>query len=63
MRFVETQVEEQSRILASWDDLWKGNYTALHFEPYWEEVIAELESVGLRRAAQVLVLAYLRKSG
>ena len=63
MRFVETQVEKQSRILASWDDLHKGKMAALQFEPQWEKVLAELEAVGLARTSQEVFLAYLRKTG
>ena len=63
MRFIETTVEKQSRILAAWDDLQKGKSTALQFEPSWEKVLAELESVGLARTGQEVFLAYLRKTG
>ena len=63
MRFVKTPVEKQARIFATWEELGRGNYSALRFEPYWEKVLAELEQSGLARTSQELFSAYLRRLG
>ena len=63
MRFVETPMEKETRILAEWDALHKGNLSALQFEPWWDKSLSDLAEVGLSRTERELFLAYLRKIG
>ena len=39
MRFVETDMEKQTRILQEWGQLNKGRLTALQFEPLWDKIV------------------------
>ena len=63
MRFIETPMEKQMRVLGEWDGLWKGNKTALQFEAAFEESITELELAGLAKNERELLLGYLQKIG
>ena len=49
LRFSESTMEKQMRVLSEWENLAKGKMSALAFEPMWERALAELETVGLRR--------------
>ena len=61
LRFSETTMEKQMRVLSEWENLSKGKVSALAFEPQWEQALAELESVGLARTDRELTLNYLTK--
>ena len=63
MQFTETQMEKQMRVMAEWEALWKGSYSALHFEAVFEEAVAELELAGLGKNQRELLLGYLQKVG
>jgi hypothetical protein len=63
MRFIETPMERQMRVLGEWDGLWKGNRSALQFEAVFEETITELELAGLAKNERELLLGYLQKIG
>ena len=63
MRFVESNMEKQMRVLNEWEGLTKGKLSALQFEPQWEESLAELEAIGLARNERELCLNYLTKIG
>ena len=63
MRFVETIMEKETRVLSEWDALHKGNLSALQFEPWWDKSLADLAEVGLARNSRELFLGYLRKIG
>ena len=63
MRFVETPIEKQMRVLSEIDNLQKGKLSALQFEPLWEQCLAELETVSLGRSVRELMLNYLTKMG
>ena len=63
MRFVETIMEKETRVLNEWDTLHKGNLSALQFEPWWDKCLADLDDVGLSRNSRELFLGYLRKVG
>ena len=63
MRFVESNIEKQMRVLSEWEGLTKGKLSALQFEPQWEESLAELEAIGLARNERELCLNYLTKIG
>ncbi len=41
----------------------KGNKTALAFEPFWEDMVNDLEKHDLQRTVTELLQAYCRKSG
>merc|ERR1712138_176472 len=47
MRFSETPMQKRSRVLKMYADCYKGRQTALQFEPVWENVLWELESIGM----------------
>jgi len=49
MRFSETAMQKRSRVLKMYADCYKGKQTALQFEPAWENVFLELESIGMTR--------------
>ncbi len=63
MRFIETPMERQMRVLGEWDSLWKGNRSALQFEAVFEESVTELELSGLAKNERELLLGYLQKIG
>jgi hypothetical protein len=63
MRFIETPMERQMRVLGEWDLLWKGNRSALQFEAVFEESVTELELAGLAKNERELLLGYLQKIG
>ena len=63
MRFSETPMEKQMRILNEWEHLENGKLSALAFEPRWEQALAELETVGLACNTLDLILNYLSKIG
>jgi hypothetical protein len=63
MKFVETPMERQMRVLGEWDALWKGQKTALQFEALFEEAVTELELAGLAKNERELLLGYLQKVG
>ena len=63
LRFIETPLEKQMRVINEWDNLSKGKLSALQFEPQWEEKLAELETAGLGRNERELMLNYLGKIG
>ena len=63
MRFIETPMERQMRVLGEWDTLWKGNRSALQFEAVFEESVTELELAGLAKNERELLLGYLQKIG
>ena len=44
MRFSETPMEKQMRVLSEWEGLSKGKLNGLAFEAKWEEALAELDS-------------------
>merc|ERR1712122_76535 len=50
MRFSESDLERQMRVKGEWDQLWKGQKTALEFEAGFEEAITELELAGLGKS-------------
>ena len=56
MRFAETTIEKQMRVLSEWVNLSKGKLSGLAFEAKWEEDLAELESAGLARSEKELML-------
>eukprot|EP00969_Alexandrium_andersonii_P070937 3132494-Alexandrium_andersonii.AAC.1 len=63
VKFTETPTEKQTRVLAEYEALWKGNKTAHQFEALFEEAITELELVGLGKNDRELLLTYLQKVG
>ena len=63
MKFTETPMERQMRVLGEFEALWKGNKTAHQFEAAFEEALTELELAGLAKAERELLLAYLQKVG
>ena len=63
LRFSESTMEKQMRVLSEWENLAKGKVSALAFEPVWERALAELETVGLARGETELTLTYLSKIG
>ena len=63
MKFIETPMERQMRVLGEWDNLWKGNRSALQFEAVFEEAVTELELAGLAKIERELLLGYLQKIG
>ena len=52
-------MQKRSRILKLYADGYKGKETALQFEPVWENVLLELESIGMTRTEDE---AYIRVS-
>ena len=63
MKFVETPMEKQMRLMGEWDALWKGQRTAHQFEAVFEESVTELELAGLGKNERELLLGYLQKVG
>ena len=63
MKFTETPMERQMRVLGEFDALWKGQKTAHQFEAAFEEALTELELAGLAKNDRELLLAYLQKIG
>ena len=63
MKFVETPMERQMRVLGEWDALWKGNRSSHEFEAAFEEAVTELEMAGLGNNQRELLLGYLQKIG
>ena len=53
MRFVETIMEKETRVLTEWDVLHKGNLTALQFEPWWDKCLADLDEVAAQLDARL----------
>ena len=63
LRFSESTTEKQMPVLSEWENLAKGKMSVLAFEPMWERVLAELETVGLARGETELTLTYLSRIG
>ena len=61
MKFTETPMERQVRVLGEFDALWKGNKTAHQFEAAFEEALAELELVGLAKNERELLWRTFRR--
>ncbi len=64
LRFRESEMEKQTRVLSEWEALLKTkNETALQFEPRWEKTLADLARVGLGCSSKEMLLAYIKKVG
>ena len=63
MRFSETPMQKRSRVLKMYADCYKGKQTALQFEPVWENVLLELQSIGMTRTEDEAYIVYLQRTG
>ena len=63
MRFAETSMQKRSRILKMYGECYKGKQSALQFEPIWENLLMELESIGMTRTADEAYIVYLQRTG
>ena len=61
LRFRKTYEEKQTIALSDWNNLFKGNLTALEFETRWERVINKLKKYGWERGSQERLLGYYCK--
>ena len=56
-------MQKRSRILKLYADCYKGKQTTLQFEPVWENVLLELESIGMTRTEDEAYIVYLQRTG
>ena len=63
MRFSETPMQKRSRVLKMYADCYKGKQSALQFEPVWENVLLELQSIGMARTEDEAYIVYLQRTG
>ena len=63
MEFRESALEKQNRVENEYQNLTKGNLSALQFLPQFESLTSEMDICGVGLSERQLLLGYLRKVG
>ena len=56
-------MQKRPRILKMYGECYKGKQSALQFEPIWENLLMELESIGMTRTEDEAYIVYLQRTG